>query len=128
MNKAQKSEEYQTVGVCKFCGQSRVYDWAPEDPDEEATQDCQCVKGGQYRQKMKVLTAAEQNIDAIYGEHFPEVAEAFQELKGYVYDGLIGRITIRLPGGATARLWMPSATAMKVDYQKTTVTELSTGI
>ena len=118
----------QTVGVCRFCGQSRVYDYELEDPNEEATKDCVCLAGEQYREKARVLTAAEQNIAAIFGENVPEVAEAFQELKEKVYDGKIGRITIRLPGGATARLWMPSATAMKVDYKKTTVTELSTGI
>lgn len=128
MTQKESKEKSQTVGVCKFCGQSRVYDYTPEDPDLEATRDCHCYEGGPWREREKVLNAAEQNIDAMFGDHFPEVAEAFQALKENVYDGKIGRITIKLPGGATARLWMPSASAMKVDFKQTTVTELSTGL
>ena len=128
MTRKESEEKFQTVGVCKYCGQSRIYDYELEDPDAEATRDCVCQAGESWRERERILNAAEENIDAIFADHYPEVAEAFQELKGSVYDGKIGRVTFRLPGGATARLWMPSATAMKVDFKKTTVTELSTGI
>lgn len=120
--------DIQVVGTCRFCGQTRVYDWELDDPDEEATKDCVCRDGEAYRERSRVLTAAGENIEAIFGEKMPDVAEVFQGLKGQVYDGRIGTVTIKLPGGAAARISMPSASAMKVEYIKTTVTELSTGI
>lgn len=129
MGQKKSSEKSQTVGVCKFCGQTRVYDWMPDDPDFEATMDCSCAGPGEsFRQKTKILNLAYDNIESIFRNDFPEVADSFQALKENVYDGKIGRVTFRLPGGATARLWMPTATAMKIDYRKTSVTELSTGL
>lgn len=121
-------DETVITGTCRFCGQVKVFDYVPEDPDEEATLSCQCIAGDDYRERGRVLEAARKNIEDIFGDHFQEVAETFLALREKVYDGKIGRVTIKLPGGATARLWMTSATAMKVDYKKTTVTELSTGI
>ena len=75
-----------------------------------------------------VAETSEEFMDRYFsGEEFT-YEEVSQALKENVYDGKIGRITIKLPGGATARLWMPSASAMKVDFKQTTVTELSTGL
>ncbi|MBQ2558305.1 MAG: hypothetical protein II553_04775 [Lachnospiraceae bacterium] len=128
MTQKKSKGEYQTVGVCRFCGQQRFYDWDPIDPDGEATMDCKCHDGEAYREKVKIMNAADVNINEIFAEKFPDVAETFRELKDKIYDGKIGTVTIKLPGSATARMSMPTATAIKVEYKKTTVTELSTGL
>jgi len=132
----------QRYGTCAFCGQERLIEWPEEDPDggefdqvEEAasaylterlaTEQCTCREGQEFRDRKRVISACKRNIEDTFRDSYPEVADIMQEVKELIYDGSIGRVTIRVGENGTAKIYR-AKDGIKIEFEKRLKTELLT--
>ena len=118
---------------CAYCGQVRVVEipegMTPEDDEylaiKEASRQCNCMAGEGPRQKASVLETADDHIEQILRAEHPEAADIFQQMKEFVYEGRIRKLTIREGNGGKAEMKRTKG-GISVSYEKTNKTELQT--
>lgn len=113
------NELVERTGACQFCGQIRLVEkqekeWlqlqkkynADEDivANIEASKDCMCVAGREWREQQKVIEETERNIELMFREEFPEIADIFQEAKTPVWLNRIKKITVTTAEHRTATM------------------------
>lgn len=96
------------MGMCKFCGQTRILDVdemvediseAPEEwniKDYFATRRCDCDKSRSFRQKEQTKIMAWNNIEALFKEKHPDVQHIMQEAVQLLVDGKIYGVTFAI--------------------------------
>lgn len=101
------------TGYCNFCGQGKVVEIPDETPehirDEEANHsasiECHCKEGSDWRANMLVIEKCYDNIEMMFRENYPDIADILQDAKGIVYNGDIKRITCVTPEGGIAAMY-----------------------
>lgn len=130
-------------GSCRFCGQSQIIEYTedewlklirntgehPQDlADEYATRTCNCKEGYEYRAKEETVRICRDNINAMYGEDFPEVEKILLEAAPLVYGGeKIKRVTVVMPDGHGVAALSFGKTGLKIEHKKMLHAEISTG-
>lgn len=121
---AKKEETMETIrpkaGICKFCGQSKMIDltedkWLEriaqtnQDPQEIAdclaTEGCNCKEGSDWRADRYVLQQCEENIEAMFREKYPEIADIFQAAKARIWYQTLKKITCSTHESGTAAMY-----------------------
>lgn len=117
-------------GVCKCCGQMRMVriPESMEDPSQDeidllATEECNCEGAHNYRERDKIIRAAQQDIDAMLTSSMPEVSVELAQIVPLVYDEKIKRITLKMPDGITVSLFK-AGRGIKITHEKKQKTEL----
>ena len=97
------------TGICKFCGQSRIVEYSEDEwlqavaesnmsieelADLEAMEQCTCREGAGWRNTRRVLEQTGKNIEYMFRETYPEIADILQEAKSMVWGGQIRKITV----------------------------------
>lgn len=130
-------------GACRFCGQTKMIEltedewlkWIAETnkkpqtlADEHATRTCNCKEGYEYRTKEETVRICRDNINAMYGEDFPEVEKILLEAAPLVYGGeKIKRVNVIMPDGGGVAALSFGKTGLKIEHKKTLHAEISTG-
>ena len=138
---ALNSEDTKVVtGACRFCGQIMAVEkseaeWldliretnkdAEQLADEEATRQCRCYEGTAYRKETAILKEAEVNIEMMFRDNLPEIADTFQAVKEFVQQNKIKKISISTHENGTASMVRREGN-IKIDYRETKKTELTT--
>lgn len=122
--KKEKVKYMQVVGGCYFCGQQAVMElpeseWqtaievnqksAEELADDYATEQCNCKEGMDWRAEREIMTKCAMDIDLMLGESYPEIAQIFQEAKGWIYQGKNKRIIVQTKDNGTASMYKTGA-------------------
>ena len=101
------------MGTCNFCGQTRYVDLpdsVSEDTEMEeacyrATAECNCKDGSDWRATQLIIEKCSDNIETLFRESYPDIADILQEAKGIIYTGDIKRITCVTPEGGIAAMY-----------------------
>lgn len=100
------------TGECRFCGQRSLVD-IPDGlteeeqkkaADDEATLECTCKAGSDHRADRYVMEQCHENIEQMFREKCPEVADLMQEAVPMVYRQQIKRVTVFTTGNGCATL------------------------
>ena len=98
------------TGTCNFCGQTKLIELPDDTPEAirteeaimEATLHCNCREGSDWRASRWVIEKCSDNIEMMFRDNMPEIADLLQEGKSIVYNGLVKRITCVTPDGGGA--------------------------
>jgi len=106
------SDYREQTGSCMFCGQSRIIEMTEDEwleriqktnksgatiADYMASRECNCRNGQEWRDKQENIEQAHSNIDMIFGEKYPEVADILSKSVEMIAEGVIRKITIMTP-------------------------------
>ena len=117
-------EKYEDA--CMFCGQMAAADEfeSQEDADREASLNCTCKEGVDWRNRQEGIQKAKANIDALFGEYcgeykpfYPVAEEILRSMKDAVSvlaDHKIDKIRISFPKGDSALLTATATGSIKV--------------
>lgn len=134
-------ETREKTGCCKFCGQLRIIEktedeWldiiqktnqdAQQIADEEATLSCNCKEGSDYRAEEWILQKCHDNIEIMFRDNNPEIADVLQEAKRMVYRQNVKKINVSTYDGGTASMFRKQGDIV-VRYTETHETEMQTG-
>jgi len=138
-----QDKDINKYGTCGFCGQTRMIEMSESEwkqkaeaagitehelADREATETCNCVSGANYRERIMALNIANDLIEGMFRNHYPEVADVLQEAKGIVYGGrTIRKITVTMPGEAGSATISYGKSGIKVEHRKVLHEEATTG-
>lgn len=126
-------------GACRFCGQIRMIEMTEDEwldqiqktnksgdelADDIATLNCSCRQGSDYRAEMLIISRCEENIELMFREKLPEIADIFQEAKTLVQKQVLKKITVTTHDGGTATMYKKSG-SLCVRYVETHETEMS---
>lgn len=83
------------MGTCNFCGQTRYVDLPDSTPENveaeeachQATVECSCKDGSDWRATQLVIERCSDNIELLFREDYPEIADILQDAKGIIYTG-----------------------------------------
>ena len=78
---------------------------AQEIADYIATEGCTCKEGSDWRADRYVLKQCEENIEAMFRENYPEIADLLQGIKAAVWGNKLKRITVTTHEGGTATMY-----------------------
>ncbi len=101
------------TGTCNFCGQTKLIELPDDTPEAirteeaimEATLHCNCREGSDWRASRWVIEKCSDNIEMMFRDNMPEIADLLQEGKSIVYNGLVKRITCTTPDGGVAAMY-----------------------
>lgn len=101
------------MGTCNFCGQTRYVDLPDNIPEEtemeeacyQTTIECNCKDGSDWRATQLIIEKCSDNIETLFRESYPDIADILQEAKGIIYTGDIKRITCVTPEGGIAAMY-----------------------
>ena len=88
------------TGCCKFCGQSRIIDWNPDEPisqaeaDELATKDCDCQDARVMQNREKKIQRAKEWIANRFAGN-PIVIQLFNEAVKAVVNNEVENVSIK---------------------------------
>lgn len=88
------------TGCCKFCGQSRIIDWNPDEPisqaeaDELATKDCDCQDARIMQNRERKIKRAKEWIANRF-EGCPEAIILFNEAVTAVTNNEVENVSIK---------------------------------
>ena len=117
---SEMSEENTRMGNCLFCGQTRIIELPLEDlldrikktgkaaediADYEASRECKCKEGSAWREDQRVQEDCEQNIEEMFRDDYPEIAEIFQGVKGIIWRKRLKKISIATNEGGNASMY-----------------------
>ena len=107
-------------GECRFCHQLRMVrktedEWlaliaehnvgGQEIADWLAARLCTCREGAEFRQEQRIFEEATTNIDIMFGEAYPEIADTFQRLKKPIWHNQLKRVKISTHENETAEIF-----------------------
>lgn len=95
----------ETTGMCRFCGQSAMVvvpdDATKEQIIEEATLQCNCKLGNEYREKLEhdskiemAITSAQGTTFELFHDDYAEIEEIFNHCMSYLTEKKFKKITI----------------------------------
>ena len=134
-----ENETRTVTGACRFCGQIRIIDMTEEEwldriqkenkgaetiADDMATLSCNCKQGSDWRADMLIISRCEENIELMFREKLPEIADIFQDAKTLVQKQMLKKITVTTHDGGTATMYKKSG-SLCVRYVETHETEMS---
>lgn len=114
------SEMRQVTGSCPYCGQQRMIElsedeWmdliAETDKDAEelanimAAEQCKCREGQEWRADRHVLKMCEDNIEAMFREKNPEIADVLQAARPLIWHKRLKRLSITTHEGGVASIY-----------------------
>lgn len=114
------SEIRPVTGACPFCGQQRIVEmsedewltWiqetnkdAEELANEVAADQCHCREGQEWRSERKVLEHCRQNIEAMFREKNPEIADVLQEARPLIWSQKLKRLSVTTHEGGVASIY-----------------------
>ena len=115
------SQEIREVqGECRFCHQIRMIrrtedEWldlirknnvgGKDVADWFAALECSCREGADFREEQRVFREAEENINIMFGEEYPEIADTFQRLKESIWHNQLKRVKISTHENETAEIF-----------------------
>ena len=137
------------MGCCKCCGQTILVSTeglqdefqeetealihAQTEEEEEAAADnlatltCKCREGRDMRQYRRRIKDCQDKIEAMFRDHYPEIADALQETKGAVIEGTIARVQVTdAATGGTASMFMKKE-CLKIRWKKPVEMEIEAG-
>lgn len=103
------SEMIEKTGVCRFCSQVRMIERTEDEwldliartnakgqdvADYLAVLECNCREGADFRTEQRIFQEAKENIDTMFGEEYPEIADTFQNLKAAIWHNQLKRVKI----------------------------------
>lgn len=135
-----EDQRIEKTGTCRFCGQVRMVSLKEDEwldriretgrsgtdiADFVAAQNCNCKDGEAFRLEQRVFEECEGNIEIMFGESLPEIADVFQRLKAAVWHEQIRSVVIRTPNDITATMAKGNGT-IKLKYVEKKCSELVT--
>lgn len=138
------------MGCCQFCGQTMLIKVTDElreefpeeveelgrsatEEEEEAAADalasllCRCKDGKDYRSYRNRIRSCSDQIEAMFRDSYPEIADALQETKDAVIAGYIARIQVtEAATGGTASMFMKKD-RLKIRWKKPIEMEIDAG-
>lgn len=133
-NKNTTEDKRQKTGSCRFCGQSRMIELSEDEwlalikshgmgaediADYIAAQECGCKEGRKWRHTTAVLNLTGENIEALFREKLPDLADILQEAKSIVWEGKIKRLTAKTQESGTAYMYRKEGELIAGYAQKT---------
>lgn len=111
-----KSKYIEKTGTCRFCKQVQMIEMSEDEwlesiqktnkagadiADWFAALKCNCKEGSAFRLEQRVFEECETNINIMFGDSLPEIADTFQRLKAAIWHDSIRSIVIRTPNDIT---------------------------
>ena len=62
--------------------------------DYLAALECNCKEGADFRTEQRIFQEAAENIDIMFGDDYPEIADTFQKLKAAIWHNQLKQIKI----------------------------------
>ena len=133
-----KIETIQMTGSCMACGQTKLieidaYEAAGLDEeqlqeiaDREATKGCTCKEGYALRDKWAIIDECSDNIEAMFRNSQPYVANMFQEAKELVYDHAIKKKKIQTQDGSGTAVMYRKGKTIELKFAERKETTLAT--
>ena len=107
------------VGYCNDCGQARQFQTSgrveQSQLDEWATEECTCAAASERRMIKKRQERANDNIDKLFGEKFPETAAVLQTALPFLIKDQIESITIKTGYDIDAKMSVTAKGKVKVE-------------
>lgn len=125
----------QTItGLCKFCGQRMMIELGDDvNPgglqpaaDDEATRLCDCKQGRAYRDENKTLDQCRENIEDMFGEKYPEIADVMTQAMPFVWSHTIKQLVCSTHENGVAFLTRKKD-KLVIRFTKKSEIELETG-
>lgn len=128
----------QMTGCCMACGQTKLIEidgYEAEElgdeelqrlADREATKGCKCKEGYALRDKWAIVDECAENIEAMFRESHPEIADLFQEAKEPVYDHVIRKINIQTQDGSGTAVMYRKGKTIELKFAERKETTLAT--
>lgn len=117
-------------GICRFCGQMKMIEITEsmgeptqEQLNELASESCVCEGARKYRERDKIIKAAQTDIDAMLTTTMPEVAAELIDMVPYVFDEKIKKVTMKMPNNVTVNLFKVGR-GVKITHESKKKTEL----
>lgn len=97
------------TGVCRFCGQVRMIERTEDEwldlirktntdgqtmADFQAALECDCKEGADFRTEQRIFKETNENIEIMFGDDYPEIADTFQNLKAAIWHNRLKRVKI----------------------------------
>ena len=136
----ERAQEQRTVnGSCRYCGQIKMITLPEEEwleriqktnktgtaiADELATEQCDCREGSDWRADHYVMDQCRQNIEDMFREDQPDIAEILLEAVPMVYYQQIKKISVTTPEHGVATM-NRSGGNMKIKFSQKHETELT---
>ncbi len=120
------------TGTCNFCGQTRMVD-LPDNTAEEvlmeeachqASLECNCKAGSDWRAAQLIIEKCSDNIEMLFREQHPDIADILQEAKWIIYAGEVKRLTCITPEGGVASMYKKGG-SIEIRYTEKKETTLS---
>ena len=120
------------TGICNFCGQTRMVElpdstseaFLTEEACSQASMECNCKEGSGWRAEMLVIEKCSENIEMMFRDSYPEIADIFQEAKMLIYNGTFKKITCSTATSGTALMFMRGGSII-IRFVQQNKTELS---
>lgn len=131
------------TGECMFCGQTAIIDHTEDEwlelikkynqkpqtmANEYATRTCNCQKGQAWRDMKDALEICGRNIELMFEENFPEVAEILKEAMPLVYGAkILRKVSVTIGDDQGIATLAYGKTGLEVEHKKVLQTKLTTG-
>lgn len=128
----------QMTGCCMACGQTKLieideYEAAGLDEeqlqriaDREATKGCLCKEGYMLRDKWAIIDECSDNIESMFRENYPYIADLFQEAKEPVYEHVIRKINVQTQDGSGTAVMYRKGKTIELKFAERKETTLAT--
>ena len=107
------------VGYCAACGQARGFQTlgGAEQPrlNEWATDECNCAAGEEERRIRQSQLKAEENIEKLFGQEFPETVAVLKTALPFIIADRIASITIKTGYEIDAKISITAKGKVKVE-------------
>lgn len=134
-------DEYrEQTGSCMFCGQNRIIEMSEDEwldriqktnrsgktiADYMASRECSCRDGMEWRAEQESMEQAVQNIEILFGEKYPEVADILTNAVELIGGKKIKRITVMTPEKYQATMEKKRA-SIRIHFKEVNETEMTT--
>lgn len=110
------------VGYCNACGQARQFQTlgGVEQPqlNEWATDECKCEAGEEERRIKRSQLKAEENIEKLFGDKFPETAAVLRTALPFLIADRIESITVKTGYEVDAKVSITAKGKVKVEKKE----------
>lgn len=123
------------TAACPFCGQMRMVQIPDDIPEEcrdaaaqsEAILCCDCREGESARQRYRIMSIAQENIEGMFRNKYPDIADLLLQAVEMIYERTVKKITVTEPGGGVASMHF-SKSGIVVEWRVTKKQEAATGL
>lgn len=110
------------VGYCAACGQARQFQTTggveQTQLNEWATDECKCEAGEEERRIKRSQLKAEENIEKLFGDKFPETAAVLRTALPFLIADRIESITVKTGYEVDAKVSITAKGKVKVEKKE----------